>query len=86
MKELRAFKQLYQELIDRYNKLVYQDEYFENNHILEGCSLQRLITSYEIKSEFQPIVRDIDKNAIALGLDKLLLMEADLLKLERGNK
>jgi len=83
MKELRAFKQLYQELTDRYNQIGYQEEYFEDEHIAEDCSLQRLMKSYERQSKFMPIVHDMNKDAINLGFDLLINMERNLIKLER---
>ena len=84
MKELRAFKQLYQDLIDRYELLKTKDESFDEEYLHEFSGLQMLIKSYEKVEEFQPIANDMNKDKIDLGLDKLVKMEADLIKLERG--
>ena len=63
MRQLDAFKQLYQDLIDRYELLKTKDESFDEEYLHEFSGLQRLIKSYQTVEEFQPIVHDMPKLA-----------------------
>lgn len=47
MKEFKALKELYHELIDRYLDLNVRDDYFEDEFLHESCWLQRCIRNKE---------------------------------------
>lgn len=72
--DVKAFEELYLELVQKYKNLNFSDDYFEMNYIDEYTWLSRHAKLW--KSE-KIILRDM----IDHGIEKLCKMEADLLKL-----
>ncbi|MBI3333947.1 hypothetical protein HYZ97_00475 [Candidatus Pacearchaeota archaeon] len=76
MRELRAFKQLYDELRGRYDSLSRKDEWFEEDYLREYTNLQRILRNHD--GPELPIKHDLTQELVDYGLDLLVKMESDL--------
>lgn len=86
MKELNAFKQLYQDLVDRYEKLNIKNIDFEVTYTDSPCLLPGIIRNQELKNKSFPVEHDLTRGVVDRALERLVKMERDLIKLENSLK